>query len=230
MFLVQVMLSLRMKCVYCHHPKLYTLKTGQLKCGKCGKKFSPKKLEKDHKIIQAFCDNLSAHGASIALGMHYITIKKHYDDFRKLVAIFAQEEYQNKDVIEYDEYLYLEKSKKKVEENIFDSQNFLTFHYEDKIFNLPMPNLHKYKNDFLQDGAQKSYFKELSKFMMFNKIAKIQNINNIITKFWIFFEASIVRYKGIKPENFFYYLKEIEFKFNYTKGEQEVILKRLYDY
>ena len=218
-----------MNCIYCHHSKLYTLKTGQLKCSKCGKKFSPKKLEKDHKIIKAFCENLSAREASLALGLNYVTIKNRYDIFRMLIANFAQEAYIDKDVLEYDEYLYLEKSKKKVEENIFDSQNFLTFHYEDKIFNLPMPSLHKYKDDFLQDGAQKSYFKELSKFMMFNKIAKIQNIDNLITKFWIFFEASILRYKGIKPENFFYYLKEIEFKFNYSQAEQETILERLYN-
>lgn len=222
------MLSLHMKCIYCHHPKLYTLKTGQLKCSKCGKKFSPKKLKRDASIIDSFCNNLSAREASIRLSLNYITVKGRYDDFRKLIATFAQNQYLGKEVIEYDEYLYLEKSKKKIEENIFDSQNFLTFHYEDKIFNLPMPDLHKYKNEFLQDGAQKSYFKELSKFMMFNKIAKIQNVDNLITKFWIFFEKSILRYKGIKPENFFYYLKEIEFKFNYTKEEQKEILTKLY--
>ena len=49
--------------------------------------------------------------------------------------------------------------------------------------------------------------------MMLNKISKIQKKENIIASFWIFFEESIVKYKGINKENFFYYLKEIEFKF-----------------
>ncbi|MDX1808143.1 MAG: transposase [Sulfurospirillaceae bacterium] len=222
------MIKSLMKCIFCSHDKLYKLKTAQLKCAKCGKKFSPKKLELNYSIIESFCDEISAHKTSIALGVNYMTVKSRYDDFRKLVAKFAEDAYLNKEVVEYDEYLYLEQSKKKVEKNIFDAQNFLTFHYEDKVFNLPMPNLNKYKDDFLEDGADKSYFKELSKFMMFNKIAKIQNIDNLITRFWIFFEDSITKYKGIRPENFFYYLKEIEFKFNYTKEEQKEILARLY--
>lgn len=217
-----------MKCIYCHHNKLYKLKSSQLKCAKCKKKFSPKKLELNYKIIEYFCSDISAHKTSNTLGINYMTVKSRYDDFRKLVAQFAEDNYQGKEVLEYDEYIYLEKSKKRVKENIFDAQNFLTFHYKDKIFNIPMPNLHKYKNAFLRDGAEQSYFKEFSKFMMFNRIAKIQNTDNLITKFWIFFEKSILRYKGIKPENFFYYLKEIEFKFNYTQEEQRRILIELY--
>lgn len=226
--MVQIMIKFLMNCIFCNHTKLYKLKTAQLKCAKCGKKFSAKKLELNYNIIESFCSDVSAHKTSTALGINYLTVKSRYDDFRKLIAKFAEDEYQDKEVLEYDEYLYLEQSKKKVEKNIFDAQNFLTFHYEDKVFNLPMPNLHKYKSDFLKDGADKSYFKELSKFIMFNKIAKIQNIDNLITRFWIFFEDSILRYKGIKPENFFYYLKEIEFKFNYTKDEQRKILAKLY--
>ena len=83
-----------------------------------------------------------------------------------------------------------------------------------------MPSLSKYKNQFLEDGADEAYFNEFSKYMMFNKISKIQKQNDLIQQFWIFFENEIKRYKGISSENFFYYLKEFEFKFNYTKEEQ----------
>ena len=77
-----------------------------------------------------------------------------------------------------------------------------------------MPNLHKYKNQFLDNGANEAYFKEFSKFMMYNKISKLQKSQTIIVQFWQYFEESILKYKGISEENFFYYLKEIEFKFN----------------
>ncbi len=217
-----------MKCIKCNSTKLYKLKSGQLKCSTCRAKFSPFKIQRDMNTIKVFCDNLSINQATNKLDLNYITIKNRYDIFRKLVAKYLEDEYLGKEVVEYDEYIYLEKSKKKIKKNIFDAQNFLTFHYEDKVYNLLMPNLNRYKDQFLEDGVDKAYFNEFSKFMMFNKIAKIQNVENLITKFWIFFEDSIKKYKGIKSENFFYYLKEIEFKFNYDRVLQEEILTKLY--
>jgi transposase-like protein len=92
-----------------------------------------------------------------------------------------------------------------------------------------MPNLKRYKSEFLDSGAQEAHFKEFSKFMMLNKISKTQKRENLITKFWNYFEDSILKYNGINDENFFYYLKEIEFKFNYSYKEQKEILNSLYD-
>ena len=63
--------------------------------------------------------------------------------------------------------------------------------------------------------------------MSLNKISKLEKKETIIQKFWEFFELSILKYKGVKEENFFYYLKEIEFKFNYKVEEQKEILKSL---
>lgn len=216
-----------MRCIYCNHEKLYELKSGQKKCAKCKKKFSVKKQKTNMQIIEFFCNNLSVNETSKVLNLNYITVKKKFMFFRQLLCEYSEQQYQNKTVLEYDEYIYLEKSKKKVKENIFDAQNFLSFHYDDKIYTLLMPSLKMYKSQFLQDGADNAYFKEFSKFMMLNKISKTQKRENLITKFWLFFEDSIVKYKGINHENFFYYLKEIEFKFNYTKKEQKEILQTL---
>lgn len=221
------MIEYFMKCIYCQHAKLYELKSGQMKCAKCKKKFSLKKIQTDQELIECFCENLTVNEASKKLSINYITVKKRYELFRQLIANYLEDEYKDKEVIEYDEYIYLEKSKKRVKENIFDAQNFLSFHYEDKVYNLLMPNLNKYKNQFLDDGSDKVYFKEFSKFMMFNKISKTKKRENLITQFWLFFEDAILKYKGINHENFFYYLKEIEFKFNYEKEMQVKILKEL---
>ncbi len=216
-----------MRCIYCDNKKLYELKTGQLKCSFCKKKFSSKKIEQNKNIIECFCDNLTINQAKDKLELNYITVSKKYKSFREKISIYLEEQYQDKDTIQYDEYIYLEKSKKQIKKNIFDAQNFLTFNYEDKVYNILMPNLHRYKEQFLDDGLEQTYFNEFSKFMMFNKIAKIQNKENIISRFWNFFEESIVRYKGINNENFFYYLKECEFKFNYSKEECKEILLNL---
>jgi transposase len=218
------MLKSPMRCIYCYYEKLYELKSGQLKCAKCKKKFSPKKIQTDSKLIDYFCQNLSANQTSKELNISYVTVKKRYELFRKLIANHLEEVFQEKTVIEYDEYIYLQQSKKKIKENIFDAQNFLTFQYENKVYNLLMPNLNRYKSQFLDDGAGEAYFKEFSKFMMFNKISKTKKRENLITKFWLFFEESMLKYKGVSDENFFYYLKEIEFKFNYEMNEQREIL------
>jgi transposase len=67
-----------------------------------------------------------------------------------------------------------------------------------------MPNLNRYKNDFLDSGAEEAHFKEFSKFMMLNKISKTQKRENLITQFWIFFEDKILKYRGVRDENFIY--------------------------
>ena len=221
------MLKLCMKCIYCNNEKLYELKSLQLKCSQCKKKFSIKKVQRDLELIKSFCDGKSANEAHKKLNLNYETVKNRYNTFRQLIANFLEEQYMGKTVIEYDEYIYLEKSKKKIKKNIFDSQNFLTFHYDNKVYNLLMTDLSKYKNQFIDDGAEDAYFKEFSKFMMLNKISKIQKKDNLITQFWIFFENYVVRYKGIKSKYFFYYLKEIEFKFNYKYHKQILILENL---
>lgn len=213
-----------MDCIYCNNKKLYILKTGQLKCSACKKKFSPGKVQKELGIIRCFCDDRTANQTAKELSINYVTVQKRYELFRSLIANFLEDVYKDKSVTEYDEYIYLPQSKKKRKENIFDAQNFLTFHYDDKIYNLLMPNLKQYKNQFEDDGANEIYFKEFSKFIMMNKISKTQKKENIITRFWLYFEESILKYKGISDENFFSYLKEIEFKFNYDKEKQKIIL------
>ena len=216
-----------MNCIYCDNDKLYTLKTGQLKCCVCKKKFSPRKIKKELDVIRRFCNDYSANQTAKDLKINYVTVQKRYETFRKMIANFLEDEYKNKNVIEYDEYVYLPKSKKKIKENIFDAQNFLTFNYDDRVYNLLMPNLKTYKNQFIADGAKEAYFKEFSKFMMINKISKTHKRENVITKFWLFFEESILKYKGVSDDNFIYYVKEIEFKFNYSKQTQEDTLKNL---
>ena len=66
-----------------------------------------------------------------------------------------------------------------------------------------------------------------SRFITFRRVAKLEHLNNIIIKFWNFFEENIKRYRGVDKECFIYYLKEFEFKFNYTQEEQKDILIKI---
>jgi transposase-like protein/DNA-directed RNA polymerase subunit RPC12/RpoP len=216
-----------MKCIYCNHNRLYTLKTKQLKCAKCNKKFSLKKIIQKENILNSFIQNFTINQTKNDLKLNYLTVKNQYDLIRKDITLFMQDNYQEDKVCAYEEYLYIQKSKQNKKENIFDAKSIISFEFDNKIFNLLMSNLSQYKEQFINDKAQEVYYKEFSKFLRFNKISKIKKEQTLIHRFWYFFENEILKYKGIKDDNFFYYLKEIEFKFNYSKKEQYDIISKL---
>jgi transposase-like protein len=216
-----------MKCIYCNYFKLYTISTTQVKCASCKRKFSTKKIFQNKNIINSFIDNTTINQCSKKLKLNYETIKNTYEKIRKNIAIYLEENYNHNNVVAYEEYIYIEKSKKHQKKHIFDAKTFICFEYENKVFCLLMPSLQKYKNQFLSDGADEIYYKELSKFLMFNKISKNKKEQTLIHRFLFYFEEEILKYKGISNKNFFYYLKEIEFKFNYNKNNQEEILNYL---
>ncbi len=205
------------QCSYCHSKQIYHLSNQHIKCAQCHKKYSPKKLQRDFEVIALFCQNASAKQAQLQLNVNYMTIQKRYTLLRKIIISFLDKEYKNKKNInsEYDEYIYL-KSK-----NIYDAQNFLTFTYDEKVYNLMLPSLYKFKT---YDKSNK----DLEKFLFLNKIAKLQSKNSRINQFWFFLENTLKHYKGIGSKNFIEYLKEVEFKFNYQINEQEKILKDLW--
>ena len=55
-----------------------------------------------------------------------------------------------------------------------------------------------------------------------------EKFDSKIIRFWVFLEKKLLHFKGINRENFAYYLKEYEFKFNHKKEEQKEILWKLW--
>jgi len=55
---------------------------------------------------------------------------------------------------------------------------------------------------------------EVPKYLKFNKISKFAKAQNSITEFWDYFELFIAKYKGVSDEQFIFYLKEAEWRFN----------------
>ncbi len=201
-------------CPFCGGSKLYRLSTGQLKCAKCRKKTSPAKLQRQRKILECFCEGLSARQCAKNLGLNYITIQRHFIRFRQAIATFMEEEFTaKKQTKAFDEYIYLPKSKRRDKRHIFDAFNFLTFNYDDKIYNLLLPDLARYKPAFLEDGLEDIYFKEFERFLRRSHIQSSQD--ELIRSFWRYFESFIAKYRGVDRDNFFFYLKEAEFRFNF---------------
>lgn len=216
-------------CIYCRHI-LYHLSDGMVKCSGCKKKYSPKKVEQTLRLIDLFCTDENALNASKIGETSYATALKYYHIFRKLIAEQCEEEYHRYrgHENEYEEYIYLEKSKRPDKSAIFDAHNFLTFAYGEKVYNILMPSLSLYKQQFINDSLEAIDNKEFSQFMRSSKIIKITKYDNTMTRFWRYFETFIPTFKGVSREYFPYYLKEAEFKFNTPIKKRSPILAQLY--
>ncbi len=216
-------------CVYCYH-RLYRLSDGMVKCSVCKKKYSPSRIAQIKRILHAFCNDENALSTSKTLGVSYVSVLNYYQKFRRLCAEYCEERYhlhRTQDT-QYEEYLYNEKSKRRDKTAIFDSHNFLTFGYGTEVYTLLMPSLGIFKQQFVADNLEEIYHKEFSKFMRTSKIIKVHEHDNVIEKFWHYFETFITGFKGVSKEHFPYYLKEAEFKFNTPYSKRSEILEKLY--
>jgi len=164
------------------------------------------------------------------LHLSYVSVQGYYKIFRKLSAIICDEEYEKFQNIpcEYEEYFYLENSKKTDEEAIFDAHNFLIFDYSGQIYTILLPSLQEYKKEVFQNDVKHNYLEKFKKFKRESKIIKVSKHVNNIVNFWNYFEQSILKYKGVSLESFAYFLKEFEFKYNHKKSDAKKLLLKEY--
>jgi len=217
------------ECIYCHN-FVYHLQDGRIKCSKCHKKTAKNKINKVITLIQGFVNNESALQLSQRLSISYVSVQNFYEKLRVISAKISEKEYEkvrNKEC-EYEEYFYLEHSKKFQKESIFDAHNFLTFDYKGHIYTLLMPSLQQYKKQFIQDSVEGVYIDQFKKFKRESRIIKVSQHHNNIVAFWEYLEQSTKKYKGISNESFIYFLKEFEFKYNHTKEKAIDLLIECY--
>jgi len=215
-------------CLYCHAP-LYRLGDGRVKCLECKRRYAPARILRRFRLAEAFCRDLSAQAATRECGVSLATAQNAYKEFRRRILPWLEAAYEERreEVLEYDETLYLDANKRSDKRHIFDAHNFLTFDYGGRVYTLMMPPLDRYKEHFLSDGLEEVYYREFSRYLAFHRVARLQSRDNTIERFWRYLEELLPRYKGIRRENFVYYLKEAEFKFNHPAPECLEILKAL---
>lgn len=216
-------------CIFCQH-QIYALSDGMLKCSSCKKKYSPERTNKILTLISAFCDDENALSSARRLGLSYVSVQGYYENFRRLCAHACEDEYEQirQQPCAYEEYFYLERSKRHKKEAIFDAHNFLTFDYDGHLYTLLMPSLQQYKKQFLEDQLDSVYLNEFDRFKRNSRIIKVSKEHDNIVKFWDYFESSILRYKGVTDEAFPLFLKEIEFKFNHGTAKRKSVLENYY--
>jgi transposase-like protein len=181
------------------------LKNGYYKCAKCKRKFSPKKIERKGKILKGFLDFLTPKECAEKYSFSYASVVREYNHIRNVVANICENEFLQKETIkEFEEYLYIPKTLKKEQNSIYKAQNFLTIDYGGKIYNILLSSMKNYRQ--LSPEEIKSMLRQ-------SRIIKIYE-KTLIKQFWQYFEDFIVKFKGVNEKNFFYYLKEAEFRFN----------------
>ncbi len=201
-----------MSCIYCNHYILYKLKDGYYKCAKCKRKFSPKKIERKAKILKGFLDELTPTEISKKYNISYATVVKEIKKIRILIAQICEEEFLKKQNIkEFEEYFYIPNK------NLYKAQNFLTIDYGGKVYNIMLSSMKNYKN-FSEE--------EIKRFFRQSRIIKIYE-KTTIKNFWLYFNGFIKKFKGVSEENFFYYLKEAEFRFNKFEINLSDLIKRI---
>jgi len=211
-----------MICNNCKNNTFYTLANEYIKCKKCAKKYSLKKLKKDEDIIDGFLENKTALELSKELNLNYKTIKNRYNEIRYKLSQFLEFEYNSmpKDYSEYEEYYYFTQKQKATNvKSLYEAINIIGFYSNDKVYTLLMPNL-KHRRESNSEGFEE--------YLNWHRIYSKESYKTKLYDFWKYLEENLKRYNGISYENFFYYLKEYEFKFNYDKQNQEEILNKLF--
>jgi len=198
-----------MSCIYCEHYILYKLSDGNYKCARCKKKFSPKKVDRKVKILQAFLKELTPTEIAKKYNFSYVSVVNEIKHIRLVMAKICEERFLEKqEVKEFEEYLYIPNK------DIHKAQNFLTIDYGN-IYNIMLSDMKNY--DSLNEKEIKSLFLQ-------SRIIKYQN-HIKIQEFWDYFEEFMKKFRGVNKNNFFYYLKEAEFRFNNFKIDLKQILQ-----
>ncbi|WP_419770029.1 MAG: hypothetical protein ACNI3C_11935 [Candidatus Marinarcus sp.] len=209
-------------CPKCKAP-LYHLANNYKKCSVCKYKFSLNKKNLELTIINAFCSNTNAITCAKQLNVNYRTVANRYTLFRKLIASYLQTLY-NRSVHEnasYEEYYYFtQRQKERKEKSLYEAINIIGFYSNGLVYTLLMPDLPK--SNLLEED------KNFEKFLYWHRVQSAQAYKTPLRVFWKYLEQNLKKYKGMKEENFFYYLKECEFKFNFVLNRQIEILKELY--
>ncbi len=216
-------------CPFCGSKRLYKVTQTSLKCSTCKRKYSLKKLEKDNKIMDYFCNDISANKCSIDLDISYKSVKDRYMDFRKLVLLHVEKVYvQNRaEFTEYEEYYFLPQNKRGKIRYLFEAIGILGMVYNSSIYTLLLPDQFSQIKNALND-VKITYMKEYAKHLNRYRIMHFEKFDSQLIRFWIFLEKKLLHFKGLSRDNFIYYLKEYEFKFNFNKKEQKEILWKLW--
>jgi len=232
-------------CIFCNNYGLYRLADKRVKCKHCKKYYSLTKLKRDMLVLYYFYLEISARKTAKELNLDYDTIQSRFMQFRKLIADYCNQEAKKLNgEIEIDESYFGGKRKgqrgrgarnKTIVFGILERKGKI---YTKIVENVSaetlmneIQNKTKKGSVFYTDGW-KSYasLEQYGKHNIIDHdkelVDKNHNHINGIEGFWSFAKERFHKYHGIDKENYPFYVKEMEFRFNHRN---ESVFNLLFD-
>lgn len=222
------------QCIYCDNEKIYSLSDGRIKCARCQKKYSLKKMRADLQILYLFTLEVPANRCAHEMNCNYNNIKRRYNFFREKIAKFCNKDYINLVVKKNISHPLLFRSTFKMSN---DSIAVGIAQWEKKIFTYSVPyNIADDLSNFISRSA------EAGNVFVANPFRNYTSLKIYVPKtsthqlrlggtesFWSFAKEKLRKYHKVDKKNFYYYLKEFEFRFNYRKQNlYPLLLKIIY--
>ena len=233
------------KCIFCDNYGLYRLADKRVKCKKCSKYYSLKKLRRELEILYYFYLEVSARKGAKELNINYRQVHRKFMQFRKIIAGYCNNQaHKLNGELELDESYFGGKRKgnrgrgannKTIVFGILERNGSV---YTKIVENVSAETLmEEIKNKtqkgsvFYTDGWRS--YADLKQFGKHNIIkhnedqfADGHNHINGIEGFWSYAKERFHKYHGINHANYPFYLKEMEFRFNHRN---ESIFNLLFD-
>ena len=232
-------------CIFCDKYGLYRLADKRVKCKHCNKRYSLLKLKKDLLVLYYFYLEISARKSSKELRLNYKTIQSRFMQFRKLIAEHCSKEANKLNgEIEIDESYFGGKRKgtrgrgannKAIVFGILERKGQI---YTKIVESVSAKTLMKeienktLKGSVFYTDGWKSYasLEQYGKHNIIDHdkelVDKNHNHINGIEGFWSFAKERFHKYHGIDRNNYPFYVKEMEFRFNHRN---ESVFNLLFD-
>ena len=224
------------KCVFCGKRRGCFTGRGYVKCLKCGKQKSLKKLRKELAVLVAFVEQRPAYQIATEHGLHYATVSKIFRNIREI--IFHQCELEGKRLsgnIEIDEAYFGGRRKgkrgrgaagKSVVLGLLERQGKV---YTRVVSTVSAEQLLEIIRNKTRKGSvfHTDTFKSYNSLHQFGKHLKVNHEKTLVSRnhnhingiegFWSYAKHKLYNYRGVSKSNFALYLKEMEYRYNHRK-------------
>ena len=232
-------------CIYCGKYTLSKLKDKRLKCKSCNKKYSLTKLKKDIQILYYFYLEISGRKTAKEINVNYKTVQSRFMNFRKSIKKYCDDEAEKLNgKLEIDESYF--GGKRKGNRGRGANNKAIVFGILERKGKVYLKIVENVSKEVLMDAIKEKTkkgsvfytdgFKSYASLHQFGKhniikhsedeFAKGHNHINGIEGFWSYAKERFHKYHGIKKNNYPFYLKEMEFRFNHRN---ESVFNLLFD-
>jgi len=239
------------RCIFCRSRRPTRTRRGYLKCRRCARQKSLRRLRRELLVLSAFRRQQTARLTALDLGLDYKAVKRIYDHVR--LAIIRTCEREGRALlsgeIELDEAYFGGRRKgrrgrgaagKSVVFGLLERQGRVYTKVVDGISAPVLMDIIRrktrkgsvyYSDSFTSYRSLKRYGKHLTiqhTKQFARRGTKYHSHINGIEGFWSFAKHGLYSYRGVSKSNFPLYLKEMEWRYNHRREPLLPVLIHLY--